>query len=239
MRVSTVTILSLVALVAPGLTKNAEAAFESKPFVQEQYRRDFTAPADPGASVAPETNSQQDMFNRPFFAGEHKPVRREKTISMGADGPEVAAIQQRLLVHGFSIGTIDGAYGSRTKSAVGNFQQSKGLDADGIVDKQTWMALAADPAQTPKAFQDKAVIENNTPSQKNIPTSVTTLTKGAAGSKVKTLQVRLELHGYEPGPIDGIFGDRTAAAVKSFQEFKGLKADGAVDEITWKALGKN
>jgi peptidoglycan hydrolase-like protein with peptidoglycan-binding domain len=239
MRVSTVTILSLVALVAPGLTRNAEAAFESKPFVQEQNRRDFTAPADPGASAAPEANSQQDMFNRPFFAGEQKPVRREKTISVGADGPEVAAIQQRLLIHGFAIGTIDGSYGSRTKSAVGNFQQSKGLDGDGIVDKQTWMALAADPAKTPKAFQDKAVIENNAPIQKNIPTSVTTLTKGAAGSKVKTLQVRLELQGYEPGPIDGIFGDRTAAAVKSFQEFKGLAADGAVDEITWKALSKH
>jgi peptidoglycan hydrolase-like protein with peptidoglycan-binding domain len=113
------------------------------------------------------------------------------------------------------------------------------LNSDGIVDKETWTALAADPAPVPKTFQDKAAIENNAPVQSNAPTTVTTLTKGAAGSKVKTLQVRLELQGYDPGPIDGIFGARTAAAVKSFQEYKALKADGAVDEITWKALGKN
>lgn len=233
MRVTTVTILSLVALVAPGLTRNANAAFDSKPLVQEQYRRDFTAPADPGASASPEANSQQDMFNKPFYAGEQKPVRREKTISLGADGPEVAAIQQRLQVHGFEIGTIDGSYGSRTKSAVSGFQQSKRLNSDGIVDKETWTALAADPAQAPEALQ------NNAPIPGNAPTAITTLTKGASGSKVKTLQVRLEVKGYDPGPIDGIFGARTAAAVKDFQEYKGLNADGAVDEITWKALGKN
>jgi peptidoglycan hydrolase-like protein with peptidoglycan-binding domain len=233
MRVTTVTILSLVALVAPGLTRNANAAFDSKSFVQEQYRRDFTAPADPGASASPEANSQQDMFNKPFYAGEQKPVRKEKTISLGSDGPEVAAIQQRLQVHGFEIGTIDGSYGSRTKSAVSNFQQSKRLNSDGIVDKETWTALAADPASVPETLQGNAPIQNNAP------TTLTTLTKGASGSKVKTLQVRLDVKGYDPGPIDGIFGARTAAAVKNFQEYKGLKADGAVDEITWKALGKN
>lgn len=239
MRVTTVTILSLVALVAPGLTRNANAAFDSKSFVQEQYRRDFTAPADPGASASPEATSQQDMFNRPFYAGEHKPVRKEKTISLGADGPEVAAIQQRLQVHGFGVGTIDGAYGSRTKSAVSDFQQSKRLNSDGIVDKETWTALAADPASAPETLQGNANIQNNAPVPGTAPTSVTTITKGASGSKVKTLQVRLDVKGYDPGPIDGIFGARTAAAVKSFQQYEGLKADGAVDEMTWKALGKN
>jgi Putative peptidoglycan-binding domain-containing protein len=88
-------------------------------------------------------------------------------------------------------------------------------------------------------LRKNAAVENNAPVQNNAPTTVITLTKGAAGSKVKTLQARLEVEGYDPGPIDGIFGARTAAAVKSFQEYKGLKADGAVDEITWKTLGKN
>ncbi|MCW6048810.1 peptidoglycan-binding protein [Microcoleus sp. A2-C5] len=249
MRVTTVTIFSLLALLAPGLTKKANAAFESKPFVQEQqYRRDFTAPADPGASVQPDANSQGDMFNKPFYAGEQKPVRKEKTISAGADGPEVAAIQQRLQVHGFAIGTIDGSYGSRTTSAVSSFQKSKSLNSDGIVDKQTWTALAADPARAPEKLQSDAPIQNSDSIQSNAPTQnsapvrgnpATALTKGAAGSKVKTLQVRLEIQGYEPGPIDGIFGARTATAVKKFQESKGLTTDGVVDEITWKAIGQN
>ena len=251
MRVTTATILGLVALVAPGLTRNASAAFESKTFVQEQYRRDFVAPADPGASASPEANSETNMFNKPFYAGEQKPVRKEKTISAGADGPEVAAIQQRLQLHGFAIGTIDGSYGSRTTSAVSDFQRAKGLNSDGIVNKDTWTALAATPVEAPKAWkndapiQNDALVPNNTPT--NIPgnttdnttTTVTILTKGSSGSKVKTLQARLEVGGYAPGPIDGIFGARTIAAVKSFQQSQGLNADGVVDEITWKAIGKN
>jgi peptidoglycan hydrolase-like protein with peptidoglycan-binding domain len=237
MRVTTVTIFSLLALLAPGLTKQANAAFESKPFVQEQqYRRDFAAPADPGASASPDANSKADMFNKPFYAGEQKPVRKEKTISAGADGPEVATIQQRLQVHGFAIGTIDGSYGSRTTSAVSAFQQSKGLKSDGIVDKETWTALAAEPAPTSDNLQSNAPIQNSAPVPGN---PATALTKGAAGSKVKTLQVRLEIQGYNPGPIDGIFGARTATAVKKFQEYKGLTADGVVDETTWKAIGQS
>ncbi|MEG3842522.1 peptidoglycan-binding protein [Microcoleus sp. herbarium14] len=248
MRVTTVTIFSLLALLAPALTRKATAAFDSKPFVQEQYRRDFAAPADPGSSASPDANSQADMFNKPFYAGEQKPVKKEKTISAGADGPEVAAIQQRLQVHGFSIGTIDGSYGSRTTSAVSAFQQSKGFNSDGIVNKETWTALAADPARAPETLQSNvptqsnAPIENSASTDNNDPVAsnrTTALTKGAAGSKVKTLQVRLEIQGYDPGPIDGIFGARTATAVKSFQEYKGLTADGVVDEITWKAIGQN
>ncbi|MEG4494826.1 peptidoglycan-binding protein [Microcoleus sp. D3_18_C4] len=235
MRVTTVTIFSLIALLAPGLTRKAIAAFDSEPLVQEQYRRDFTAPADPGASASPDGKSEADMFNKPFYAGEQAPVRKEKTISAGADGPEVAAIQQRLQVHSFKVGTIDGSYGSRTTSAVRAFQQSKGLNSDGIVDKETWTALAADPAPAPETVQNNAPILSNAAVAGNPPAL---LNKGAVGSKVKTLQVRLEMQGYDPGPIDGIFGARTATAVKNFQKFKGLTVDGMVDETTWKALGQ-
>ncbi|MEG3920508.1 peptidoglycan-binding protein [Microcoleus sp. POL10_C6] len=235
MRVTTVTIFSLIALLAPGLTRKAIAAFDSEPLVQEQYRRDFTAPADPGASASPDGKSEADMFNKPFYAGEQAPVRKEKTISAGADGPEVAAIQQRLQVHSFKVGTIDGSYGSRTTSAVRAFQQSKGLNSDGIVDKETWTALAADPAPAPETVQNNAPILSNAAVAGNPPAL---LNKGTVGSKVKTLQVRLEMQGYDPGPIDGIFGARTATAVKNFQKFKGLTVDGMVDETTWKALGQ-
>ena len=238
MRVTTATILGLMALVAPGLTRNASAAFESKSFVQEESRKDFVAPDDSGASAFTEANSEANMFNKPFYAGEQKPVRKEKTISAGADGPEVATIQQRLQIHGFAIGTIDGSYGSRTTSAVNDFQRAKGLNSDGIVDKGTWTALAADPVRAPKVFQNDAPIENEASVPTKTTSTLTILTKGSYGSKVKTLQARLEVGGYSPGPIDGIFGARTIAAVKSFQQSEGLNANGMVDEITWKAIGQ-
>ncbi|NJK36335.1 MAG: peptidoglycan-binding protein [Oscillatoriales cyanobacterium SM2_3_0] len=64
------------------------------------------------------------------------------------------------------------------------------------------------------------------------------ITRGDRGSQVRTLQTRLEVQGYEPGPVDGIFGPRTEAAVVAYQEARGMDPDGVVDERTWIALSR-
>lgn len=62
------------------------------------------------------------------------------------------------------------------------------------------------------------------------------LREGATGPKVKELQQLLKAKGFNPGPIDGVFGSGTLKAVISFQKFNGLDADGVVGPLTWKAL---
>jgi peptidoglycan hydrolase-like protein with peptidoglycan-binding domain len=57
---------------------------------------------------------------------------------------------------------------------------------------------------------------------------------GAEG--VRKLQVRLRGAGYEPGPIDGLFGPLTRAAVQGFQRAHGLATDGVVGPQTAAAL---
>lgn len=52
------------------------------------------------------------------------------------------------------------------------------------------------------------------------------------GTDVKTLQMMLNTLGYFAGRIDGVFGDRTKAAVKAFQRHNGLTADGVVGPAT-------
>ncbi len=59
---------------------------------------------------------------------------------------------------------------------------------------------------------------------------------GSQGSDVKRLQEILSGGGYNVGPLDGIFGTQTVAAVKSFQQTKGLLPDGVVGPQTWAAL---
>jgi peptidoglycan hydrolase-like protein with peptidoglycan-binding domain len=53
---------------------------------------------------------------------------------------------------------------------------------------------------------------------------------------VREVQLRLRTVGYEPGPIDGLFGQLTEAAVRSFQQAHGLAADGVVGPRTDAAL---
>jgi len=57
------------------------------------------------------------------------------------------------------------------------------------------------------------------------------------GDDVKELQTALKRAGYDPGPIDGIFGSRTEKAVWAFQHVKGLVVDGIVGPKTAAALG--
>ena len=56
------------------------------------------------------------------------------------------------------------------------------------------------------------------------------------GKAVELVQRQLRDKGYDPGPIDGVYGRITATAVKRFQRRPGLKADGVVGKNTWNAL---
>ncbi len=59
------------------------------------------------------------------------------------------------------------------------------------------------------------------------------LRKGSNDPAVLDLQHALRALGHDPGPIDGVFGDATEAAVKTFQEQREITVDGIVGKITW------
>lgn len=59
---------------------------------------------------------------------------------------------------------------------------------------------------------------------------------GSKGDEVRQIQQKLNELNLYSGPLDGIFGGGTESAVKVFQQRKGLKADGSVGPITWRAL---
>ena len=54
---------------------------------------------------------------------------------------------------------------------------------------------------------------------------------------VRKIQAALEAKGFDPGPIDGVVGPRTKAAVRKYQDHFGIKATGEIDNQTLFALG--
>ena len=64
-----------------------------------------------------------------------------------------------------------------------------------------------------------------------------TLYWGSSGSEVHLLQSRLSEWGYYQGAIDGVYGAKTAQAVRDFQRKNGLTVDGVVGPSTWAGLG--
>lgn len=60
---------------------------------------------------------------------------------------------------------------------------------------------------------------------------------GSRGDTVRTIQTKLKRWGYYSGSADGVYGKKTAAAVRLFQQKNGLTVDGVCGEKTLAALG--
>jgi len=60
------------------------------------------------------------------------------------DSDHVKTWQQQMAGRGWAI-TVDGAFGSQSQSVCRQFQQEKGLPADGQVGTKTWQASWAEP----------------------------------------------------------------------------------------------
>ena len=85
----------------------------------------------------------------------------------------------------------------------------------------------------------KALFDHFNPPWTSAPETETVLETGAFGLRVELLQRTLNAR-LDPSPnlgVDGDFGPATAAAVRSFQEQKGLPVDGRVTQDFWNALG--
>ncbi|NES64085.1 MAG: peptidoglycan-binding protein [Okeania sp. SIO2D1] len=124
----------------------------------------------------------------------------------GSNGYNVTLVQRLLNNAGYGSLVEDGIFGSRTESAVKQFQKDRSLIVDGIVGSQTWKALLPP-----------------------------TLSRGSRGNDVERLQMTLNEMGYSLVG-DGIFGSNTEAAVKEFQKNSRLEVDGIVGPLTWYAL---
>ncbi|HYR74461.1 MAG TPA: peptidoglycan-binding protein [Pyrinomonadaceae bacterium] len=61
-------------------------------------------------------------------------------LKQGSSGPDVTSLQQKLKYLGFDPNGVDGHFGAGTRDAVIAFQQSKGLQADGIAGPATLAA---------------------------------------------------------------------------------------------------
>ncbi|MDX6679320.1 MAG: hypothetical protein QOE31_3372 [Solirubrobacteraceae bacterium] len=63
-----------------------------------------------------------------------------------------------------------------------------------------------------------------------------TLERGSKGDDVKDLQEALIELDFKPGEVDGVFGIYTESALRSFQAWAKLAADGVVGPRTWEKL---
>ena len=85
------------------------------------------------------------------------------TLGYGDTGEAVTDVQNFLQNQGYYQSEVDGVYGSRTGTAVREFQEDQGLFADGIVGRQTWNAMLNFEAETEDTFiEEESDFESET-----------------------------------------------------------------------------
>ena len=142
-----------------------------------------------------------------------------RLIRRGERSLAVQDLQARLERVGLPIAPAEkgGWFGQGTERAVRAFQQSRGLDVDGIVGGATWKHLV----ESSWGLGER-VLRLEEPHLR--------------GDDVRDLQARLNALGFAAGKHDGIFGPATASALRDFQRNLGIDDDGIVGLETLGAL---
>lgn len=165
-------------------------------------------------------------------------------LSLGSSGEAVLTLQRqlnRIAINYPKIPTLtpDGVFGASTQRAVEEFQRLFLMTVDGIVGKSTWYRISYIYAAVKKLAELNSEGERPIYNQYIYPGSP--IRYGDTGSSVQEVQFFLQRIGTFNSAIpavtvDGRFGEGTRNAVRAFQRYYGLTADGIVGETTWNQL---
>jgi murein DD-endopeptidase MepM/ murein hydrolase activator NlpD len=126
--------------------------------------------------------------------------------AFAAGDPEIAALQVGLKSRGLYGGSVNGVLSEGTISAVKRLQRRTGISVDGVPGSQTRAALGRYGRPAPLGRR--------------------VLVGGMRGWDVAALQFALASHGFPSGNFDGVLGFSTERALRKFQRWAGLPADG-------------
>jgi peptidoglycan hydrolase-like protein with peptidoglycan-binding domain len=124
------------------------------------------------------------------------------------------------------------AQGGGTTSPSGGEQTKPGGTDQGATKPSEQSSPSASPSTAPgeKSQADKPVGgEGQAQGEK--------AAGGGGQQQVKAAQQALKDKGQDPGPVDGVMGPKTQAALKAFQQAEGLTATGRLDAETMAKLG--
>jgi peptidoglycan hydrolase-like protein with peptidoglycan-binding domain len=175
-----------------------------------------------------------------------QPVPSSATLKSVPPNPTILHLQHYLNVLGVASPPLveDGVNGPKTIATVKSFQHAHGLKVDGIAGPQTNDALATALSQMPGAPPPTQMPPPPAPTAsmpwrpaiQSIPASPAPVAPGL--NTLRDVQHALNVLGVASPPLveDGVNGPKTIAAVKAFQQARGLTVDGDPGPLTKAAL---
>lgn len=152
----------------------------------------------------------------------------------------VRDVQRGLATRGYDVGQQDGVFGASTEQALRKFQRDQRMNASGQVDAQTLAALGVVGGASATGQRAAGPSSAYTPTSKRqgaMAPHAGTPKVALNQDQIRSVQQNLADRGYDPGPTDGRWGQRTQAALRNFERDQNLRADGRPDPQTLAALG--
>lgn len=164
---------------------------------------------------------------------EAHPAMRQK-LQLGDHGHWVMTLQADLKWLGMqNVGPVDGIFGPKTAVALKTFEEAHGLSVTSGTTPKVWQQILSGFGLTPppsKVLSLKALMAKH-------PAMSQVLQPGSSGHWVMTLQADLKLLGMQNvGPVDGVFGPKTAAALRDFELSRHLPSTSATNPVVWQDI---
>jgi peptidoglycan hydrolase-like protein with peptidoglycan-binding domain len=143
----------------------------------------------------------------------------EPLLERGDRGRDVRELQHRLLQVAWLSTPPTGTFDRETVKAVRGFQDKRGFEVAGEVDRRTWRRLV-EMTREPTADE---LFNRSGPAL---------FDAGDVGPEVRGIQARLRQIGWFSGDVGDSYGEQTVAAVRGFQGKRMVPVTGEVDRRT-------
>jgi peptidoglycan hydrolase-like protein with peptidoglycan-binding domain len=182
--------------------------------------------------------------NKPGFQG---------TVGVGQKNLDVFAAEQRMKKLGYDTGKVDGVFDQKTAAAVKEFKKDQPeleKSKSSLLGKKAFESLARESAELNHAPYRQRVTKD-VAQRRRVDTATAEAAKkqnadgtrgiGEGSSKkwVQNVQSHLKSAGFDPQRTDGVWDERTANALKTFQKKSGLEETERVGSRTWAKLSKS
>lgn len=149
--------------------------------------------------------------------------RREAMTRTPAAKPDplITQLQNGLTSLGYYDGAVDGLNGPQTRAAIKRYETDNELRAKGQPS-----AELLDHIKFNQQIRDAV----KQPEQSNL------TERGGGNDKIRLVQTGLSELGYTPGPVDGVLGEQTKQAIRTFEQDRRLEVTGRVSDALVREL---
>ena len=214
--------------VAPGTEgmketpKSVAAPLKSE---QESTSKPAPAPATPAAPTQPKGPHAAEKAPPPAPEATEDLIASGEVLLNPAFPQDAEKIQSRLADLGLYKAPIDGIWGKGSRAALMAFKQKNALGSSDKWDKETQIALFREAGEAPGDSQESI-------------SSGSVLLNPSSSQDARKIQTRLQELGLYKGPIDGIWGKGSQAALNAFKKQNSLADPDKWDKETQMLLFK-